>query len=360
MTDDLYPMTPLPTALRIMAESDPPPGMDIERVLRQGKNSLLRRRAAALGGGTAVLAATGLAVGALVPAGSAGHRNSSGVVSAATSPTRPASVPTLPAELNPHDPVATHYGFGYLPEGMVAYGGAGMPASVYSTVWAYDPSGFRLQISPSDKEPEIQPEAKGGPTEKVPATVAGAVQAFWMGYGNGRIVQSGPGIGDFAMLAWQMPGGQWFSMTADNVHARADWEAQALKAAAHVVRQDRSVPLPIKLAGIPQGLDAMGATVTRDKGQTFLEFNLFAGKDHDNAPVVAILAGSSDDMLTPGYGAPPQDKSTCAKSNGLNICVMAPDPEPAALTAIGGAKALLQRITSLGNDPANWTTDVLP
>lgn len=354
MTDDLA------TALRTMAESEPPPVMDVERVLGEGKSSLLRRRAAALGGGTAVLAATGLAVGVLVPAGSAGHRNTSRVVSAATSPTRPAAVPTLPADLNPRDPATTHYGFGYLPEGMVAYGGAGTPTSTYSTVWAYDPAGFRLQVSPANAAPEIHPGAKGGPTEKVPAKVAGAVQAFWMGYGNGQIVTGGSDLPEFAVLAWQMPGGQWFTVTADNVHARADWEDQTLKAAAHVVRQDRSVPLPIKIAGIPQGFDTMGATVTRDHGQTFLEFNLFAGKDHDNAPVVAILAGSSDDMLAPGYGAPPQDKSTCAKSNGLNICVLSPDPEPAALTAIGGAKALLKRVTSLGNDPANWTTDVLP
>jgi hypothetical protein len=353
MTDDLA------TALRTMAESEQPPMMDVQHVLHEGRHSLLRRRMAALGGGTAVLAATGLAVGVLAPAGSAGHRGDSVMSAATTTTTHPAAVPTLPPDLNPHDPTATHWGFGYLPAGMAAYGGAGTVTSTDSTVWAYDPSGFRLQVESATAPPKLLSGVKGGPTEKVPASVPGAVQAFWLGYGDGQIV-TGSRPDDFAVLAWQLPGGQWLQITADHVHARADWKKQTLKAAARVVRQDRSVPLPIKLAGTPQGFTLLGASVTRDGGDTFLEYNIIAGTGSRNDPIVAINAARTGGALKPQDGAPPQDKATCKNAEGLTVCVLAPVPEPAALTAIGGAQALLDRVTSLGNDPADWTTDVLP
>lgn len=366
MTDDPYPANTLPAALRTMAESGLPPAMDVERVLHEGRHSLMRRRMAALGGGTAVVAATALAVGVLAPAGSAGHAGGQAAPAGSSKATPTAALTTLPASVNPHDPIQTHWGFGYLPADMVATGGAGTATSTDSTVWAYAPSGFRLQVEPLTKPPVIDPngkQGKGTPTEKVPADVPGAVQAYWLGYGHGQIVLQGAGIkaDGLATLVWQLRDGQILSITALHTDHRADWKQQTLKAAAHVVRQDRSVPMPIKLAGVPQGFSQMGAMVTRDDDDTFLEYNLAAGKDKDhNNAVVAILAFKTGGQWKPGDGAPPQDKSTCEDSHGLTLCISAPIPEPAPLTAMGGAKALLQRITSLGNDPANWTTDVLP
>ena len=364
-TGDRYP-TSLPTALRSMADSGQPPAMDVDRILRKGRHSRARRRMAALGGGTAAVAATALAVGVLAPLGSAGHggKQAGPAAPTTTKPAPAAAVPTLPADVNPHDPIQTHWGFGYLPEGMVAIGGAGSATSTYSTVWAYDRSGLRMQIDALDMPPMIDPGNKNGvATEKVPASVPGAVQAYWLGYGHGQIVSRGP---DFyadgvATLVWQLPGGQWLSIAAVHIDDRADWKQQTLKAAAHVVRQNRSVPMPVKLAGIPQGFSHYGATVTRDNADTFLEFNLLAGYDKAHNPeIVAILAFKTGGHWKPSDGAPPQNKSTCKDSNGLTVCISTPVPEPAALTAIGGPNALLQRITSLGNDPANWTTDALP
>lgn len=366
MTDDQYP-TALPTALRTMAESGQPPAMDVDRVLREGRHSRTRRRMAALGGGTAAVAATALAVGVLAPAGSAGHGSGDqadpGRSPTTTKPTPAAAVTTLPAAVNPHDPIQTHWGFGYLPEGMTLTGGTGSATSSYSTAFAYAGSGFRMQVQAMDKPPIIDPGNKNGvPTEKVPASVPGAVQAYWLGYGHGQIVTRGQGFfaDGLATLVWQPPGGQWLSMTAVHVDRNADWKQQTLKAAAHVVRQDRSVPMPIKLAGVPQGFNLYGATVTRDNADTFLEYNLLAGYDKGRNPeIVAILAFKTGGQWKPGDGAPPQNTSTCKDSNGLTVCISTPDPAPAPLTAMGGAKALLQRITSLGNDPANWTTDVV-
>jgi hypothetical protein len=358
MTDDLA------TALRTMAESELPPAMDVERVLHDGRHSRARRRMAAFGGGTAVVATTALAVGVLAPVGSARHTDAA--VRPASSTTVPAAVmTTLPPDVNPHDPLQAHWGFGYVPAGMAVTGGAGSATSDYSTVFAYDRSGLRLQVQAMDKPPVIVPGGKNGiPTEKVPATVPGAAEAYWLGYGHGQIVARGEGFyaDGLAELVWRLPGGQWLSVTAVHIDDRADWKQQTLKVAAHVVRQDRSLPMPIKLAGgVPPGFSHFGATVTRDNADTFLEYNLVAGYDKGNNPeIVAIIAFKTGGQWKPSDGAPPQDKSTCKDSNGLTVCIDVPDPAPAPLTAIGGPNALLQRITSLGNDPANWTTDVLP
>jgi hypothetical protein len=361
MTDDLT------TALRDLAESDPPRAMDVEKVLHQGQRSLVRRRMGALGGGTAVLAVTGLAVGTLAPAGGAGHRGSATATSPATSvtseapaPTTPTVMPTRAAAVNPHDPATTYYQFGYLPDGMHAYGGGNIAApatgQLDGSVTAYGSSAFELQIDAGIDYDAV----KGSPIEKIPAHVPTAAKAFWVGDGNGAIVKNRPGFGDSAELAWQLPGtdghpGQWLQVIAVNVHARPDWKEQTLKAAANVVRQDRSVPMPIKIAGgIPKNLNYMSATVMRDNGNTFATLAFDPG-DLAGVQIYAYKPGST---TLAGIGVQPSATSTCADSNGLTLCVVYQAPEPGPLKAAGGATALLQKVTSLGNDPANWTTDV--
>jgi hypothetical protein len=322
---------------------------------------------AALGGGTAVLAATGLAVGVLVPAGSAGHAGpGQGGGTAATEAGAQSAV------LDPHDPVTTHWQFGYLPPDMKALGGGGGEMVAGSAVTAYESSGFRLQVSPQNAEPDHELKDSSGrqvksmpsqdasvPRVKVPAKVPGAVKAFWFGYPDGRITQHTDTAGDIALLAWERPGGQWLEITVAHAEKRADWQEQALKAAGHVVQQDRSVPMPIRLTTVPEGFDLMGGGVDYDGQSTFGDLTYWAGSNHSSAPVVMIVAFKTGSPYADGDGAPPQNKNTCKDSNGLTICVSSPVPEPAPLTAIGGAKALLDRITSLGNDPANWTTDVV-
>ncbi|NUP53980.1 MAG: hypothetical protein HOW97_42680 [Catenulispora sp.] len=362
MTEDLA------TALRAMADAESPHALDVERIVQEGRSGLLRRRMAALGGGTAALAAAGLVVAVLAPAGGAGHGAAPGATaspgvpsSASSAPTTAAgAVKTLPAQVNPRDPDVTHWQFGYLPAGMTAHSGAGAAESLDSTVWAYDPSGFGLRVETSTNEPQMIPGHAGVPNEKVPAHVEGAVKAFWLGYGDGVITSpDSQSAGKIAQLAWQLPGGQWLEITATHVGARADWQVQTLTTAAHVVRQDRSVPLPIKLAGVPAGFDPMGVSLYYDYRGPSLEWNFWTAPDHRQASVVMIVAFKTGGWKI-GDWVPSQNTNTCEDSRGLTLCVSSPDPVPAPLTAIGGAHGLLQRITSLGNDPAGWTTDVLP
>lgn len=359
MTDDLYPMTTLPTALRTMAESDQPPVMDVEHVLHRGRHSLVRRRMAAISGGTAAVAATALAVGVLAPAGSAGHRGGASAEPGSSTTTTPAAtVTSLPPDVNPHDPVVAHYQFGYLPAGMAAYGGgggqpAGFLGSGSGTTEAYDPSGFWLSLS--DQAPVA--DAPGHPTQHVPARVPGAVTAFWIGDGSGHVVSKD----HRAVLYWQLPGGQWLTLQAAKVEARADWQEQTLKAAAKVIKQDRSVPLPIRIAPAPAGFQLMDGNASRLDGNTIGELDYVAGPDVHSSPSVRIVAFRTGKVQL-SFVSMPQEVSTCGDANGLTVCVLGDNRamKAAPLTAIGGATALLHRVTSLGNDPANWTTDVLP
>ena len=377
MTDDLA------TALRTMAESEQPPVMDVERVLHRGRHSLMRRRMAALGGGTAVLAATGLAVGVLAPAGGLGHRGravsaapaTTTTVRATTPTTSSAAGPTTPAsstasgptaQPGPSDLAVTHWQFGYLPQGMAAYGadngdsggGKGVNAG---TVTAYDSSGFQLTVL-GMSAPGGPGQYTGAPTTKVPATVAGASQAFWWGFADGRItIADGIQGSDahYALLDWQLPGGQWLEMIAKNVDSRADWEGQTLTAAEHVIRQDRPIALPIRLTGVPQGYTFTGGWVTRDDGNTFsqLNFSVNPARLGDNS--LQIVAFKRTGFMTAETAVPPQNDNSCADSNGLTVCVSAYKTESAGLAAVGGVQGVLRRVTSFGNDPANWTTDIL-
>ncbi|MFD0631613.1 hypothetical protein ACFQ9X_08225 [Catenulispora yoronensis] len=341
--------------------------LDVKHIVHVGRSGLVRRRMAAISGGTVALVATGLAVGVLVPAGSAGRGGSAvgAGVPAATPSTTPAGAASpsgdapLPAQVDPHDPAVTQWQFGYLPDGMGATGGGGGTAGG-GTVGAYADSGFRLQLGQLNGEPELHQTTDGSaPTTKIPARVTGAVKALWLGYADDRVLQHTGIVGDFATLAWERPDGQWLRIDVAHAEKRADWQEQTLKAAAKVVRQDRSVPMPIKLSSVPKGFESMGASTTRDSGNATAELNFWTAPDHSSAPIVMIVAFKTGSWKI-GDWVPPQNKNTCEDSNGLTVCVSSPVPEPGPLTDAGGAKGLLGRVTSLGNDPSHWTTAVLP
>lgn len=346
----------LTTALRDMAESESPHTLDVERIVQEGRSGMLRRRMAAVGGGAAVLAATGLAVGVLVPAGSAGHEGPATVTEAAAQP----------GVLDPHDPVTAHWQFGYLPDGMTIQGGEGRTDDPSSgMVYAYGTDGFRMTVGPVPKEPDLLKSTdKSVPTDKIPARIPGAAKALWLGYADGRILEHTDLVGDFGILAWERPDGQWLEVTVSHAEKRADWKEQALKAAADVVKQDRSVPMPIRLAEAPRGFTFQGGYVTGAGDHTFA--GLTYAKVENKAAGAKGLATAETVMIVafkPGTtkiedGVPPQNKNTCKDADGLRVCVSAPVTSP-ALTAAGGAEKLLDAVTSLGPDPANWTTDVV-
>ena len=210
MTDDLYPASTLPTGLRAMADSHQPPVMDVEHVLHEGRRSLVRRRMAALGGGTAVLAVSALLVGTLAGAGS-GVQGGAASAAAAT------------FTVDPHDPVTTHWQFAYVPPGMIAYGGSDPTESQVSTILESTTGRFQLELLPLEAPFLIDGNPRGdGATEKIPVKVPGTTNAYWAGYEKGRITHTNGEGGQMASLDLHLKSGQWIDLIANNIEARAD------------------------------------------------------------------------------------------------------------------------------------------
>jgi hypothetical protein len=238
---------------------------------------------------------------------------------------------------------------------MVVYGGYDPTDEQVSTVLESENSRFQVQLIPLDA-PILIGVAKGGPTDEVPVKVPGASKAYWGGWGNGRITDTNGEGGQMATLDLQLKGGQWQQIVANNIEARPDWKEQTLKAAANVVRQDRSAPMPFRVAGaLPKSFTFRGGSVMRKSGVTTADLMYRLGPDRLNAPIVSIEAFTTGSENSAGS----DEKSACKDSGGLTVCVLSPKTEPAELKAIGGPKALLKLVTSLGNDPADWTTDVI-
>lgn len=338
MTDDLA------LALHTMADGEQPPVMDVERVLHEGRRSLVRRRMAALGGGTAVLAVTALAVGTLAGIGSDVQGDTDSAAASAT------------YVVNPHDPVVTHWQFAYVPPGMVVYGGYEPAEEQMSTVLESASGRFQLDLVPM-AAPILIGAAHGGPTEKVAVKVPGTTRAYWEGWGNGRITNTNGEGGEMATLDMQLKSGKWVSVIANGIEERADWKEQVLKAAANVVHRDRSVPMPFQVAGLPQSFTFVGGDTMSKQGAARADLAYRLGPDQLNPVVVDISASTSADGKQSASSA--DAKNTCKVSNGLTICVTSPTTDPAELKAIGGPQGLLDRVTSLGPDQANWTTDVI-
>jgi len=355
----------LNTALRDLADSGTPRPLDVGRAVADGRRGARRARFAVVGGTAAVVAIAGAIVSALPSGGS-----TSGAVSpAGPAPTsETAAAPSgagqsTPAAVNAADPDLTHWQFDYLPSGMTQIGGSTSPDLSVSVTSAYSATGkFRLQLESQTREPTLGEPAGDNPTQWVPAEVAGSRQAFWAGYADGRIEHGGGELGSAARLYWQTARGDWLELTAVYTTDRADWKEQTLQTAAHVVKADQAVPMPITITGgFPADFQDRGTNLYLWDGDASVSIFRTVGKSE--IYILAFPTGKAKywvDNKIGGTldGAPRQAVHTCKDSNGLTVCVAVDQGEPASLTAIGGRQGLLDRITSLGTDRSKWTTDV--
>ncbi|TQS22511.1 sigma factor [Microbispora sp. KK1-11] len=131
---------------------------------------------------------------------------------------------------------------------------------------------------------------------------------------------------------WQRAG------RADNVDAALDLRA-ALAC------------LPLRIDGLPAGVRVQEVHLWRPplRGAGAWELQLFL-----SANGLPVTVG-----VSPAGGSPQPRKSTCTSATGLDLCVQVDGPVPASLRAIGGPRGLLDRITVLGADERDWTTDVI-
>lgn len=344
----------LPGALDAIAAQDAPPSrVDADRARSEGRRILRRRRrAAGLGGAGAAVAVAG-AVAAVFSfnsgpvSGGVSGADATGTGRAATNQDRAGD----------WDPLVAPGAFGWLPANATNINYAMAPGPGQGS--AVLAKGIQLIDGATGDYPAMiwlstldpsQPAPKAGPLHDtfnrtlIPAPDVNGRAAFWAVDPNKR----DPDLGQAGILYFQSPTGSWAELNA--YYLGSDPVATTLLHIAQTATIGSSpVALPIRISGLPKNTTAQVAEVDRARSASVawtvtLGFSFGAG------------AGVFDINVSPDTGTSPA--AHCDVSNGLRICVSADTSVDLSLLP-GGLDGLLHHITSLGPDPAHWTTDVV-
>ena len=366
----------LAEALDALAEQGAPPSrVDHDRIRRDGRRKLRRRRTAAgLGGTGAAALVTALVLGAVHVLGGAGGVGSAGGTTA------PATV----VHTADWDPMVAPATFGWLPDNAaninysVAPGPGQGPAAlgkgsmVSNGEVGHDPAMIWLiALDPHQPAPHAGPVDDGSGRILIAAPDVNGRAAFW----EVDPKHPDPDQGAAGGLYFQSPSGLWaevygYYLGADPVADTLLHVARTAAVGAH------PVPLPVQISGLPADATAQVADVQRPTtvpgaawsvGLTFAVGAKNGMIEVEVYPGTAVLTtpdtgGKSDATATPGATATGTATGTgarqCKTDNGLLICVSTIGKfDPALLP--GGVGAVLDGITSLGPDPADWSTDVV-
>lgn len=313
---------------------------DLSRAREDGRRHVLASRLAPIGGGVAVVAACALVVNGL------GGTSSAGAGTQATSA-------AAGHGFTGTDPLAAGARFGWLPAGFKATAhysgdsGNGVTAETDQTYSGTAATAPALVLTSSATEPS---EPAG--TTRKPVTVAGSRRAYLV---------TNPYVGANGLsVDWQTASGSWLRLSGI---LAGDQEATLLKVADSAAADGAAVPLPVHIEGLPKGFTLETAELDDPAAIGVDGFNVVLAyhKPGDSSPSFSITAsgGKSVAATNPHIGSAEPKGGTCEDSDGLHICVQDDQHGPDPLASIGGAKGLLDRITSLGTDPANWTTNVV-
>ena len=358
MTNDLK------FSLAELADADAPPStIDIDKARHDGRRQAVVGRLAPIGTGVAVVAACGIAVSGMV-GGSAAKQSAPAGGSNATTQTQ---APAKTTGFTGTDPLHAHVRFGPLPAGW-QWGETEDGADYGNHTAAFkgsDPTKdafASIQITDQRRGPD-----KFGPnaTSQV-ASVPGLSKAEY-------ITVPADGIGfkePMYHLQWQTAAGTWAVLSVS--HAGSADAAKALmdSLAAGAVVGDTEVPLPLHVDGLPKDFPAYSQELNvpglSTGGKKAFSVDLVFGSGGRQVLITAETTGPSSNPYTkaPEGAAPPPPPSTptvkpdraCKDDNGLTVCVTT---QVGVLDSVGGAKGLLDHITSLGTDRANWTTHVI-
>lgn len=352
----------LAAALDELADSPAPTSsLDAGRALREGGRLRTRRRLAR--GGVALACAAALTAAITVVSQ---HGTPPGPAAPA-----PAASPHRPGSAGPQDTATAPASFGWLPTG-VAAGGYWPDPDLTLTLPALSVPvavAFGAQPAPGSTlhpmldlyvYPQGQPPvpAKSTWPYSLPAPDVNARPATW--YTTSR---TDPLNTATPMLRWRTADGRTAVLTADNFPAKGLAQL-LLRTAAGIELNDVSVPLPYYLTGWHLQRESDTAMSPSSDLQRF-------GEQTWQMSTVFSVPGSGYEVdlgLWHGSGAPnterppnPHEPAACATSQGIVYCVspVGAGKPPAALAAVGGLKGLLAKVTVLGPDPKNWTTDVL-
>lgn len=345
------------SALDALAARDVPPSrVDADRARSDGRRILRRRRAAAgLGatGAVALVVVLALAAGAGPGTGRApvGVPDGSG--------------PPMPRTTHSADwdPLVAPGTFGWLPANArnVNYSVApgpgqgstvlGMGSEISDGQVGHDAARIWLAaLDPRLPAPKAGPLDDGSGDILIPAPDVNNRAAFWLVDPAKR----DPDRGKAGTLYFQGANGRWAKINA--YYLGADPVADTLLHVARTARiGDTAVPLPVRITGLPATATAPVAEVDRPttiSGATWSVGLTFNVADKHASINVQVLPATA----IPAAGTKFGDR--CRADDGLLICASAIGKlDPQVLP--GGIDGLLRDITSLGADPAHWTTDVV-
>ncbi|GAA2752615.1 hypothetical protein [Kitasatospora cinereorecta] len=345
--------------------------VDVELAARTGRARLRRRRLGVVGTTVAMVLAVSAVVSlrpgggpAPLPAGPAGPSASP----SAPSPTGRHPVPLgtgaaasgSQAPHNGHDALSPEADFGWLPDDangeryQQAQYGADVRADVYGKT-GFTPI-YRLKVYPPGVVPEVSQTSLAQQGVKSPAPDVNGSEAYWVTNGQGT---------DDVILRWRGPDGRWLEVTCQYL-AKADREQVPLRIARDVHLGKRSVPLPAKLAGMPAAFTVTGVSFERMtvQGKSWWTYEIGYSAGPDQYFGITVTPDGEAPVLHPAppglEGTPPplssSDTATCRTDKGAKVCVRV-FQSPAMLDPAGGPAGVLERVTLLGTDPSQWTTD---
>jgi hypothetical protein len=326
--------TLLVQALDELAEAPAPPSrIDIERARTSGRRRLHLRRAGVLGGLAALVLAASLTVTALP-----GPESGSGKRATETDAAAAGEVGT--------DPLTAHASFGWLPPTIV---GVGYQVGAHDDLamargTGQNPTTILLKVYPAGTTPGLGTFATGATQVRVPTEPINGRSAYWVSADSADPTNAGD-----TYLRWQTADGRWAEIHAYYLIS-SDLQGVLRHVASTVTAGEAAVPLPIRVKGLPAGFRLDEAILDRPApGSGAWTLQLIYSVDGGFVDINVAPAGAEG---RPADGA-------CATAHGLQVCVEAPQGVPPSLAAIGGTKGLLDRITPLGMDEHNWTTNVI-
>ncbi|MFB7618438.1 hypothetical protein [Kitasatospora sp. NPDC056181] len=364
-----------PTEARLAAElaalaDAPAPAarMDTAWALRAGRSRLRRRRLGVLGAVAAVaLGATLLS--ATLPGGHPGR----GAAAPAASPTSaPNSLPPLGPDTG-RSPLPVGASFGWLPEGFdgatYTVGFSGQPTAFQAKAFGPQQTGpdalafnrqliFLTLFAPGEV-PTVGKAATGQQLYRVDAAPVHGKPAYWVGTGP----DNPAGLGLDRDLRWQTADGRWAELHGSYMSDADDVLNKLHRVAEGVNVAPQAVPLPFKIHDVPAGFTPSGASFSygpeASSGYPWsASVNYNSGSDQIAVSVQPDVPPAAGWDNPPLPGATRQQQPTCVVASGLKLCATSFRGE-APFASVGGFAGWLGRFTSLGTDPAAWTTDVL-
>jgi hypothetical protein len=347
--------TDLTAALTDLTQAPAPPSsIDAVRARAAGRRRMRLRTAAWTSGIVSVaLAAT------LTPVALSGRETNPEDVSPA------ASEPTIDRS---RSPLVSRVEFGWLPSyfGGVSYNEG--YHGVFTKARGTEPSGHAGEIElmptvwlsayPRGTEPtpdRLVNDLPDLPTpnpprwHQVPAPAVNKRPAYWVTENP-----ADPLNGGNIVLRWQVARDQWAEIQADNLPDDTPKQEVLYRIAAAAKVGDRAVPMPFYITGMPAGFELDEASLTR--------WQVNSDGPPWGAGLLYFVPGATYTLgigVSPTTPQTPSRGKTCWTVDAFDLCIIAMNGVPPALDAIGGVEGLRSRITILGPDERNWTTDVL-